>query len=299
MPRRPWNRCCRVTAWATLRCLVRCGASAYRHARTEVTICRCGRIARPADASSVHLLLSLLLRKDGEATGTGHSFADHARTAQAEPGSARHRRDIAYWKEVLHNAPAIAPIPGRRRAAAPAGMGSNRGKVGILEATLVAKDAFAALSGTLDAALLAAYAKALAGRFCVDAIILDRQFSERGDGAPDGLIGPLDGSYPIVLRTSDQARPDLLRQIERADTNGRAHRLMDTASLELAFEEDLRLRHIALRQFGFAFVEQDQTGQGASLGLDAVSVSTHEIQLGVAVRDAGILIRLSVDLANC
>lgn len=245
-----------------------------------------------ADASSVHLLLSLLLRKDGEATETGHTFAEHVRSTQAEPGSAGHRRDIAYWKEVLHNAPAIAPIPGRRRASAPAGMGSNRGKVGILEATL-AKDA---LSGTLDAALLAAYAKALASRFSVDAIILDRQFSERGDGAPDGLIGPLDGSYPIVLRTSDQARPDLLKQIERADTNGRAHRLMDTASLELAFEEDLRLRHIALRQFGFAFVEHDQTGQGASLGLDAVPVSMHEIQLGVAVRDAGILIRLSIDL---
>ncbi|MBZ9674330.1 type I polyketide synthase [Mesorhizobium sp. ES1-1] len=246
-----------------------------------------------ADNVSVNLIVAQLIRSSGAAAEMARSFAHYARTDQAEPGSPGHRRDTAYWKEILHNAPTIVSIPGRRRAAAPAGMGSNRGRIGILEATLSTGNP-AGVPRPAGAVFAAAYAKALASHFCVDALILDKWFSERGDTGTDGLIGPLESSYPIVLRTDD-ARSGLLRQIELADGNGRTHRQMDTASIELAFEEDLRRRHIDLRQFGFALLDHNSASSTEAPGFDAVPVGAHEVHLAVLVRDADLRIQLSVD----
>ncbi|MDQ0394911.1 SDR family NAD(P)-dependent oxidoreductase [Labrys monachus] len=249
-----------------------------------------------ADALSVHLLLAGLAREDEDAVETGGGFGAYVRGAYPEPGSAEHRRDLSYWKEILHHAPAIAPIPGRRRAASPTGMGSNRGDIAIMQSIIPAAS-FAGTPGLSSERFLAAYAKALAGRFALGSIVVDKWFTERGNGAPAGLIGPLDGSYPIVLRAVDQAGEDLVRRIGRADANGRAHRAVDTSSLEQAFEESLRIRHVALRQFGFAFIGSGEiTAPGTPDDpLDAVAVSAHEIQLAVAVDDAGVLCRLAVD----
>jgi len=250
-----------------------------------------------ADVLSVHLLLAQLAAGGDEVVETGHSFADHARAAYAEPASSEYRSDIAYWKEVLHHGPSIAPIPGRSRAASPTGMGSNRGRVGFLEGKIPLQASGSGQDVTA-ACLLAAYAKALAKRFSMKSIIVDRWFTERGEGAPSGLKGPLDSSYPIVLRTTDQPRSELLKQVERADANGHAHRSVDTPSLELALGQDLRLRHVSLRQFGFAFLDGSRVAELGTLDhpLDAVPASWHEIQLAASVSDAGILCRLTVDL---
>ncbi|WP_287202571.1 condensation domain-containing protein [Mesorhizobium sp.] len=246
---------------------------------------------------SVHLLLALLAQDEEEAVDARPSFADHARRVHPVPGSSEYRRDLAYWKEILHYAPAIVPIPGRSRAASPAGMGSNRGRVGLLEITLPAA-AFAPKSELLAARFLTAYAKTLANRFSRRSLVVDRWYSERGEGTPNGLIGPLDGSYPVVLRAMDEPGYDLLRKVERADANGHAHRSMDTSSLELALEEDLRVRHISLRQFGFAFLDGSQVTALAALvhPLDAIAASAHEIQLSAAVSEAAVVCRLTVDL---
>lgn len=250
-----------------------------------------------ADALSVHLLLALLAQDEEEAVDARPSFADHARRVHPVPGSSEYRRDLAYWKEILHYAPAIVPIPGRSRAASPAGMGSNRGRVGLLEITLPAA-AFAPKSELLAARFLTAYAKTLANRFSRRSLVVDRWYSERGEGTPNGLIGPLDGSYPVVLRAMDEPGYDLLRKVERADANGHAHRSMDTSSLGLALEEDLRVRHISLRQFGFAFLDGSQVTALAALvhPLDAIAASAHEIQLSAAVSEAAVVCRLTVDL---
>ena len=250
-----------------------------------------------ADTVSVHLLLAQLARDVAEAVETGCSFVDYARAAHSVPGSSKNLRDVSYWKEVLHHAPAIAPIPGRSRAASPAGMGSNRGHVGLLEITF-ATDEFAPKSALRGACFLTAYAKALANRFSLESIVVDRWFTERGEGAPNRLLGPLDGSYPIVLRAIDRPVYDLLKQAERADENGHAHRSMDTSSLELALEEDLRLGHISLRQFGFAFLDGSQVTELGSLNhpLDAIAAFAHEIQLAAAVSGASVVCRLTVDL---
>lgn len=248
-----------------------------------------------ADITSVHLLLGRLIGTDDDTVSGAGSFAGYASMAYPAPGSIQYRRDLAYWKEILHKAPGIATIPGRRRAASPAGMGSNRGPVGILEGAL---STFTAVPERLSTRLLAAYAKTLANRFSLDSLVVDEWFSERGDGAADGLIGPLEGSCPLVLQTLDQAPDTLLRQIQRASENNRAHRSMDTLSLELTLEEDLRLRRIALRQFGFAFVDGSRGALAGTLDnpLDAVALGMHEIQLAATLRDGEILCRLSVDL---
>ncbi|RWL88757.1 MAG: SDR family NAD(P)-dependent oxidoreductase [Mesorhizobium sp.] len=270
--------------------LWRFGVSPGPDGRYELQV-RAHRAA--ADTVSVHLILSRLVQPGGAVGEKSRSFAQYARSKPVAPGSPGHRRDVAYWKEILHDAPAIASIPGRRRAAAPTGMGSNRGEVGILEATFSISP-HAVLSPSRGV-FAAAYAKALAGHFSVEALILDNHFSEREDLAADDLIGPLEGSYPIVLRTSDRARPDILQQIERADANGRAHRHMDVASIELAFEQDLRLGKVALRQFGFALIEDSLSGSIEELGFEAVAVGAHEIQLVVLVRNSNVRLQLRVD----
>jgi acyl transferase domain-containing protein/NADPH:quinone reductase-like Zn-dependent oxidoreductase/NADP-dependent 3-hydroxy acid dehydrogenase YdfG/aryl carrier-like protein len=250
-----------------------------------------------ADAWSVHSVLAQLAHDEAEGGDSRHSFAVYVHEAHPAPGSNGQRRDLSYWKEVLHHAPAIAEIPGRRRAASPVGMGTNRGNIGFLHATLPMW-ALAKSSDSLAPILLTAYAKALANHFSFAAVVVDRWFTDRGDGAPSGLIGPLDGWYPVVIRAPERSANELLRQIERADGNGHAHRSMDTATVELALEDDLRRRRIALRQFGFAFVDRRHVAELSARfdPLDSVSASLHEVQLAAAVLDGGLGCRLAVDL---
>src|SRR5690606_16307321 len=113
-----------------------------------------------------HLLLDRLATRDSNVGGGGQGFGDYLRATQHPSGTPERRRDLAYWKEVLHHAPPLAPISGRRRSPVPTGLGLNRGTMGVLCWTLQEKLHPAA--GSLRGALLAAYSQALGRQHGLD-----------------------------------------------------------------------------------------------------------------------------------
>ena len=203
-----------------------------------------------------------------------------------------YRRDLAYWREVLRLAPAIATISGRRAAAAPAGMGRNRGNLGVLKTNLDGTS----LPG--PECLMAAYATALRKTFSLEHLIIDRWFSERDTSRFASVLGPFDTFYPVILHKETSADADFLEQITRVDAQARSHPSVDTPALEHELCHFLRERNIALQQFGFGYIHSElaELLSGLETPLDAIASTPHEIQLAAATDETGLQIRLAFDL---
>ncbi len=202
------------------------------------------------------------------------------------------RRDLAYWREVLFRAPAVAKIPGRRRVTAPTGLGCNRGDMGFLCVTLQA----GAVADPIS--LLAVFIATLEEAYFLDAIVIDRWFSNRSADQIGRLQGPIDSFAPVVLSAIEMSAPDRLNWVARSAAQANAHRSYDTPEIEHAFCDWLRSSNIALRQFGFAYIDAEQSALLSALEspLDAIAETPHEIQLALTVSNEDLQIRLGVDL---
>ncbi len=254
--------------------------------------------AQRAAADSLSPIVVLDQLSSGKLPEAGEepcSFSSFAAETGYPAGSPQNRAALAHWKEILHSAPEAARVPGRRRALAPVGLGRNRGSMGIVRATLPGLGGNAA---SLADGLMAAFARALAETYGVDSVVIDRWFTERNADQPAGLTGPFDSSFPVVLPSAGGDDAALLADVARADAGGRANRCVDTPGLEQALADWLRSRGIALRQFGFAFLDAQLSGLLSALGdpLDAVAVTPNEIQFAAAADGADMQLRLAVDL---
>lgn len=202
------------------------------------------------------------------------------------------RRDLAFWREILSRAPALANIPGRRRVTAPTGLGCNRGDMGFLRITLHGGAVASPNS------LLAAFIATLEEAYSLDSIVIDHWNSKCGTEQVGGLLVPIGSFTPVVLTTVDMSAADRLKWVALATAQANAHRSYDTSELEHVFCDFLRSRKIALRQFGFVYIDAEQSAHLSALAspLDAIVETPHEIQLALTVSNEDLQLRLGVDL---
>lgn len=227
-----------------------------------------------------------------ETNNPSNTFGD----GQNPPGSAEFRRDLAYWKEVLRNAPRAARMKRRARAAAPAGLGRNRGEMGFLELTMAGGPFGARPSPSVD--LLTAYARTLRTVCSIESVVIDRWFTQRSDVRAAYAVGPLDSFFPVVLPALNLPDAALTGMVERADRLGHAHRGIDTPALQGLLNDQLRQQGVALQQFGFAFIDTQEVSALSLLDnpLAAVPATPHEIQCAAVLQGAELRVRLAVDL---
>lgn len=255
---------------------------------TKILEVRAHRAA--ADAISVQLVANALCADEFDPDDGG---------VRALPGGSetevKTRADLAYWKEVLRDAPTRVQLHGRRRAWAPVELGRNRGTCGIAFAHLSKFSAYQ--PEPVGQALLPAFVKALAECFGVGSIVLDNWFTFRDDTRVNTVTSG-DSFFPLILPQITCEDSQLVEVIERRLSEVRKHRTVDTTTLERELNELLSGREVDLRQFGFAWLGPDcaASGEEAQSRLDAVPVTPQELQLAATCDSSGLHLRLAVDL---
>lgn len=227
-----------------------------------------------ADALSVQRVLRQWIGEE-DIPSCPASFAAAVEVIEQPEDTSGRINDLAYWKEIMMRAPRLVAIDGRRRAAAPAGFGINRGDMLVHEARI------AGAGGLQEAELLAAYVAAL-GKLLGESRILVERHTRWASPQAEILVGPITASHPVVVAaaTTPEAVSRLLASADR-------HAAVDTAVIESVMAEDLRLAGVSLRQFGFALA-------GAS-GRDLVPLTSNEVLFSAAPDGADLDVVVAVD----
>lgn len=247
-----------------------------------------------ADTSSVRSVIEWLAGADLPERQEAIPFSRHAAQLLPAEGSAQQLSDAAYWREVLHSAPQLIPLPARNRAAAPAGFGINRGPLGRHDVTIPIDDS-AAVS---EARLIADFAQAAGAWAGRDALVLERHVRDRVDGVGE-VIGPCATSYPMVLSGLGGAEGVMLRLVEAQLAQVADHLSLDTPAIERLLGAELLARHVSLRQLGFGYVDNRAEGGAADYPVDQewqpFPITANELQLLVIRRRGELALRLIVD----
>jgi NADPH:quinone reductase-like Zn-dependent oxidoreductase/NAD(P)-dependent dehydrogenase (short-subunit alcohol dehydrogenase family)/acyl carrier protein len=254
-----------------------------------------------ADKLSPYLALAMLVKaiRVGKVARPSVRLSSFLNERRLEENSSEQARHLAYWKELMRSVPTALPQQGRARAIAPVGLGINRGPVDYVQ-TEVSIPALASLpSDEQEAILIAAYCRALAKLYKTSTIVVERHDEARRDAGSDDLLGPVADSIPILLRDLDRSGQATIEAARRTIEQARRHRAMDTAAIEGALEPILRERNVALRQFGFGFIDAQNTLKIGALGVGRIpldlSNSLNEVRLDVAARASEFVLCVGVD----
>jgi hypothetical protein len=244
---------------------------------------------------SLGAALSHLTTDGNEVLSPAIPLAEYASALQPAEGSAEHLRDVAYWREVLHRAPALVEIPSRSRAAAPAGFGLNRGPLGQYRVSVT----IGAVDDGLEAIFLSAFARALGAWAQKDAVLLERHTLDRVAGP---LLGPCTTSYPVVVSGTTGPASATLRRVAAALEYLPGHLSLDTPAIEGLLGTELRARNVSLRQFGFGLLDLDgESDTAADYASDVewhpFAVTANELQLVAIRRRQDVVLNLIVDTA--
>lgn len=232
-----------------------------------------------ADAISVERVLRQLIGEE-DVPATALPFREAAQRLEDREDSPERINDLAYWRELLNHAPPLASLSRRRRAAAPAGFGINRGDVLVHWG-----DTAGAPVSAGEAQLLAAYAEALASLLGEEDVLIERH-RRKGWTDLSAMVGPVTSSHPVIIK--DAARCSL-EQVETLIAQGEKHAATDTAVLEATLSAQLIAAGASLRQFGFHF------GGNELKELDPVPLTGHEVLLIITPRPTGLFMRIVVD----
>lgn len=255
--------------------------------------------AQRAVADAISPMLALQAIADmvqGHAAAEGPGFVHYATMSRSGEGSPETIRHLSFWSAILDDAPQLLTMPHRGRAAAPAGLGMNRGPAG--RATVLVKHpAGAAVNGHEEEAIfLSAFVRSLAHATGTESVLVERHDPARR-GLPPGVVGPVADSFPVVVHNLPDQPGDVLRRISHALKLGLSHRRFDTADIEAALESKLRAGNIHLRQIGFAMLHRHDRGSDrVDALLDQLSEPSNEIRLDVVPVEGGHHLALTVDL---
>ena len=166
---------------------------------------------------------------------------------------ARNRtRHVAFWSEMLKDAPLPVPFAQRSRALAPVGFGLNRGptaRIAALSLTHAASD---------ESALLAAFARALAEVTGRPDFLIACEIDGRASETEHAMIGPLAATVPLVCRVDATEPPEALAaRLARDLHHARAHAAFDLAACEETFGAAWRAAGVVPRQIGFSYVSRN------------------------------------------
>jgi acyl transferase domain-containing protein/NADPH:quinone reductase-like Zn-dependent oxidoreductase/acyl carrier protein len=228
-----------------------------------------------ADPASMDLAVAAIV---GGQESVGPGFSQRAASLEPAAGTPDYQNHLAYWREVLHRAPASVPVRGRKRALAPTGCGINRGRIGTLAATIALGDVPAIDRESL---LLTAWTRALGAAFSTTSVVVETHHSGRSETTA-GLIGPLQYSIPHLAINLAEPLDEALPRARNALAAGKKHCPLDTAAIEDLLRDSLRARSTSLRQFGFAYAGQP-------------SLLANEAQLVAKAGAAGLDIAINVD----
>ena len=209
---------------------------------------------------------------------------------QRDEHDRRHRASLAYWRETLRRAAPAARIAGRKRVAAPPGLGRNRGAMATITAAI---ELDAAANGNFGETLLTAWVRTLSAQFGLDSLTVDYGYSERTHGTPETAIGVFDSFVPLILDAIPSDADALKRTLISSRDAAVEQRALDTPAIERAFGDWLGARSIDLRQFGFIWL--DPRGANDADPLAAAPLTPQEIQLAATMCDGGVMLRLAAD----
>ncbi len=168
----------------------------------------------------------------------------------AQLDGANRTGDIAFWSEMLKDAPWPLTFAQRSRALAPVGFGLNRGPTARVGALL----GFRPAGG--EGAVLAAFARALADVTGQSDFLIACDIDRREPETANAVIGPLATTLPLVCRVDATVPPEALAaRLGRGLRHARAHDAFDLAACEDAFGAAWRAAGIAPRQIGFRYLE--------------------------------------------
>ena len=195
----------------------------------------------------------LLARLGGSPAGAKRQ-ADwqERRTAElAQLDGAQRTRHVAFWSEMLKDAPPPVPFTQRTRALAPVGFGLNRGPTARVAALLSPDVAD-------DSTLLAALARALVEATGRSEFLIACDINGRASDNERTMIGPLATTLPLVCRADATEPPEALAtRIARDLRHARAHAAFDLAACEDAFGAVWRAAGVVPRQIGFSHVSRN------------------------------------------
>jgi acyl transferase domain-containing protein/NAD(P)-dependent dehydrogenase (short-subunit alcohol dehydrogenase family)/acyl carrier protein len=244
-----------------------------------------------ADALSVHFVANALCAEDFDEDIAKNQFSYDRRRTEAIA-----RRDIAYWKETLRQAPSHVPIHGRRRPWNVSQLGKNRVVTGVVTARLsgLTSDQASEMGQTL----LPAFVRALADSFAIESIILDNWFTSRN---VDGAIAQADATesfFPLILSKISDDDSKFFESVNHTLAQASKHQSVDTPQLERQLGDWLASREVDLRQFGFAWLNPNHLAINERTfdWLEALPLTLHDVQLAATCHDSGITLRMAVDL---
>ncbi|MGF7160218.1 acyl transferase domain-containing protein/acyl carrier protein [Rhodoligotrophos appendicifer] len=224
------------------------------------------------------------------------SFSDLVTSSRGAEGSPEMIRHQSFWTAILEDAPPLLIMPHRARAAAPAGLGQNRGPVGIATVSLDIPGLSELAAAGQEALFVSAFARSLSQALNAPSIVIERHDPSRRALAP-GVIGPVADSVPVLLHNLGDGPAETLRRARHALDVALRHRLYDTAEIEAALESFLRAGNIHLRQVGFALL--DPTGLSSTAEpfdiVHQLSEPSNEVRLDVVATGEVAHLALSVD----
>jgi acyl transferase domain-containing protein/NADPH:quinone reductase-like Zn-dependent oxidoreductase/acyl carrier protein len=227
-----------------------------------------------ADVPSVRRVLRQWMGEE-DIPAAALSFAAAAAALEQGEDTASRINDLAYWREILSRAPVLAHIGMRRRAAAPAGYGNNRGKVMLFSTRI------AGAGRVGEARLLASYGAALGPLLGLDRLLIERHGRPATPELAQ-LVGPLATSHPIILEA--EFRPE---QVADLVAGAGRHSGVDTPVIEAVMADDLRLSGVSLRQFGFALAQQGD--------VSPVPLSSNEVLLVGEYQGTDLALTIAID----
>ncbi len=169
----------------------------------------------------------------------------------AQLDGANRTRHVAFWSEMLKDAPLPLPFAQRSRALAPVGFGLNRGPTARIAALLSPHAAS-------ESTLLAAFARALGGGHRPFRL-LDRvrhRWTGIGKRARHGRPAGGHGAAGLPRRCHGAAGSAGAR-IARDLRHARAHAAFDLAACEETFGAAWRAAGIVPRQIGFSYMSRN------------------------------------------
>ncbi len=232
--------------------------------------------AAAADAWSMPMAVAGLLAEYDESVGDVatdfNSFVAGRELREENDATVDH---VAYWTEVLSNAPPALHLPHRSLALAPVGFGHNRGNPAAIQSNVEWAELPGGVARDREAMTLLAFARVMTADAERNSIVICRHDISRKDCGPIELLGPIADRLPLVLDKLDGEFEEGVKRVSRLLAYALKHRAFDVTATEQRLAAQLRDRNVVPMQIGFAYI-------------DAASAPRNEVGLQAVLRDAAV-----------